>query len=166
MLNWKRIFPYLILNIIVSAVTTLGVLWAWENFRQANNRPASENASAASTAGPSGLVQTTLAPIDQPLVRIEGVYGVNDLQTEYVRLVREGEGDLSLQGWQLKDENDQAFSFPEINFINGAIEIYTQSGPDSVLELHWGLDKAVWRKGETVTVLDPQGNLRASYTIP
>jgi hypothetical protein len=166
MSSWKRLIPYLVLNIIVSALTTLGVLFAWDALHP--HRPAAAPAASAQNpaAQPASVDQSTPIPLDQTVIEVESVFGVGDLQNESVRLVRQGSGDLSMKGWKLKDQHGHVYTFPTIDFINGAIEIRTASGSDTAIELHWGLDTPVWRQGETVTVLDPQGNLRASYKIP
>jgi len=44
--------------------------------------------------------------------------------------------------------------------------VFTHAGADSVIELHWGLDQPIWKSGMTVSLLDPLGNLRASFHIP
>jgi hypothetical protein len=46
------------------------------------------------------------------------------------------------------------------------LRLYTRSGANSVIELYWSLTESVWRSGDTATLLDMQGNLRASYTLP
>jgi hypothetical protein len=159
----KKLFPYILLNVIVSAVTTLAVLMAWDALRSRTSVlavPVSPSATAPVVA------QTTPIPAGQEVIQIESVVGVGDLQNELVRLVRKGSGDLTLEGWTLRDENDHIYTFPKVDFIDGAIEVHTGSGPDQPVELHWGLTAAVWQPGETARVLDPQGVVRASYQIP
>ncbi|MEA4906097.1 MAG: lamin tail domain-containing protein [Chloroflexi bacterium] len=175
MRSWKKLFPFILLNIIVSALTTLGVLWLWDSTQRANLPPV-EPVTAAQTPGASLTGQpvsdpedasATLPPLDEPVLQIQNVFGVGDLDTEVVRLRRLGEGALWLTGWQLQDEDGHTFTFPEL-LLNkdGAVEVYSRSGTDSVVALHWGQDAPIWRTGELVIVLDPQGSLRASYRIP
>lgn len=48
----------------------------------------------------------------------------------------------------------------------GAVNIYTRAGANSVVELYWGLNQAIWKSGITVTLIDAQGMTRGAYTIP
>lgn len=101
------------------------------------------------------------------MIQIQNVFGVGDIDNEVVQLKRAGTGDLWLTGWQLKDQNGHTFTFPKL-LLNkdGAVQVYTRAGPDTVIELHWGLSSAVWHTGELVSLLDPHGVLQASYQIP
>lgn len=100
-------------------------------------------------------------------VQIENVVGAGDLASERVQLKRVGTGDLSLAGWQILDEDGDVFTFPQLNlFESGAVNIYTKAGQDTVVDLYWGLNDPVWRSGETVVLLDNQGNVRATYRVP
>lgn len=59
------------------------------------------------------------------------------------------------------------FNFPQfVLFQGGAVNVYTKAGTNSVLALHWGLGEAVWESGETAILRDPEGNIRASFTVP
>ncbi len=188
---WKRLLFYLVLNAIVSAVTTLTVLSLWDR----NHRPevpviqpvaqlaatltrqVIETRSVTITPIP---VETTpeppanTQPAAQPSpalanggVQIQNVFGVGDLQTEVVLLKRTGEGELWLNGWRLEDESNHRFIFPELMLNkDGAIKIYTKPGTKSVIELHWGLNEPVWSSGELVTLLDQNGSVKATYRIP
>ncbi len=167
MKTWKRLLPYLLINILVSAATTLGVLSWWDTQHPAS-RPGAQAAKTAIASVAHAPVQTpTLPALDAAVIQIQNVYGPGDLDTESVRLQRVGDGELWLTGWQLKDKNGNLYTFPQL-LLNkdGAAEVYTKAGPDSVIELHWGLDKPVWSAGEEVRLLDPEGNLRAKYVIP
>jgi len=159
-----RIFPYLILNIIVSAATILTILWLWDRSRN-NDLTVLTPLLVASTPTPEDI--PTLPPLNQTVILIKNVFGTGDLQNEVVLLNRQGEGELELTGWQLKDGNGHTFTFPKL-ILNqdGAVQVFTHAGADSVIELHWGLDQPIWKSGMTVSLLDPLGNLRASFHIP
>ncbi len=187
---WKRLLFYLILNAIVSAVTTLTVLSLWDR----NHRPevpfiqpvaqlaatvtrqALETQSVTLTPAPnetaaatdSALNVTTPQPApDNSGVQIQNVFGVGDLETEVLLLKRIGDGELWLNGWRLEDENNHRFVFPELMLNkDGAIKVYTKPGTRSVIELHWGLNEPVWSSGELVTLLDQNGSVKATYRIP
>jgi hypothetical protein len=98
---------------------------------------------------------------------ITNIFGAGDLPTERVRLERRGDGDLDLTNWQLQDEDGNIYIVPQlILFPGGGVDIYTRSGVNDVGVLFWGLDDAVWETGEIATLLDDQGNIWATYTVP
>src|SRR5574340_316675 len=167
--TWKRIFPYLILNILVSAATTLIVLVVWDRVQHPTLSASSNNPTgqvSSSTVGSDAARQATLPPLDTPVIRIETVIGAGDLDTETVQLQRTGEGDLQLAGWRLEGGGKE-YVFPDLTLNkNGSIRLYTRAGQNTVIELYWGLDKAAWKPVGTITLYDTAGNERASYTIP
>lgn len=98
---------------------------------------------------------------------INSVISVGDIQAERVFISRTGGGVLLLSGWQLKDEDGNIFQFPDLElFEGGAVNIWTTSGTPTVVDLYWGLSRSVWQAGEMVTLIDDQGNVRATYQIP
>ena len=55
---------------------------------------------------------------------------------------------VSLVGWQLQDQDGNAFTFPALTmFQGGAVTIYTREGISTVVELYWGLDDPIWESG-------------------
>ncbi|NTU75147.1 MAG: lamin tail domain-containing protein [Anaerolineaceae bacterium] len=167
----KNILPFIVLNIIVSVLTTLLVLMIWDRIKQAelpsllpNMATPVANLPVAST---QDLTTSTLPPLDQKLVEISNVMGMGDLKTEVVWLKHTGNGPLDLTGWKLLDENKHEFVFSNFLFYEGAIRIYTAVGDNtSSIDLYWGLAEPIWTSGEKVTLQDPQGNIRATYVIP
>jgi LysM repeat protein len=114
--------------------------------------------------------QFTATPTEQngeAQVIIDSVIGAGDLDTERVMLKRTGTGELSLEGWQLVEEGGLAFTFPQFKlFEGGAVNIYTRAGQSTSMQLFWGLEEPVWQPGELVTVVDHQGQVRATYRVP
>jgi hypothetical protein len=171
MRTFKRILPYLIINILVSAATTLGVLYWWDQNRPVEPSPIlpqlTSIAANPESNPPSPRIIPTPPPLNEPIIEINNVFGVGDLGTEAVRLQRLGEGELWMTGWQLKDSDGNIYIFPEL-LLNkdGAVEVNSRTGTDTVIELHWGLSQAAFRSGEEVSLVDPQGNLRATFLIP
>jgi hypothetical protein len=176
--NLKRLYPYILLNIFISAATTLAVLWWWDKTQRVDIPIAPTTAPAAAlavnpgdAAGPSATespaVQPTLPPLTEPVIKIDNVFGAGDAQNEVVLLTRIGEGELQLAGWKLVAGADQSFTFPELSLNKGgAVQVFTRAGKNTVIELYWGLSDPVWQTGKTVTLLDTAGNVRATYTIP
>jgi LysM repeat protein len=121
-------------------------------------------AEGAPSAGASDL---PVVAMGDPLVQIAYVLGAGDLNSERVRLERTGEGNLSLAGWVLHDENGNQFTFPELSLFPGAVvDLYSGAGRDTVMSLYWGLPEPIWSPGETVTLLDDQARPQATFSIP
>jgi len=103
-------------------------------------------------------------------VTIDSVIGAGDLESERVLLKQRGEGELSLVGWRLEDSDGNIFVFPQfpqlILYKGGAVNVYSKSGSNTVVDLFWGLSTPVWESGDTVTLKDPQGSERAAYQVP
>lgn len=228
MKNWKRLLFYLSINIIVSACTTLAVLYAWDRAKGPLPKellPQKISFSKPATATPPTEIEETPTPGPTPteeffvyqvqagdtfesiaesynmsadeLIAINGftgsqplgvgevlripkhpkgsviisnVIGVGDLETEHVLLEHRGEGDLSLVGWSIKDSEGNVFVFPQFPQLTlyggGAVNIYTKTGTNTVVDLYWNLDRPVWRSGATVILQDNQENVWATYVIP
>lgn len=121
----------------------------------------------ARTASPTPQFSPSpTGPAVEPLPAIAAVIGVGDLTTERV-VLRMPAGQAVLTGWQLKDENGNTFTFPQLTLLaGGQVNVYTRSGQPSVTTLYWGLTQPVWQAGETVSLLDAQGRVISTYTIP
>lgn len=170
----KKLLFYLVLNIIVSAVTILAVLYIWERTQlgsallDASGRPA---ATSAAEGEPLELDIT-----QDLLIQIGAVGGVGNLSTEYVRLTRpngDPEDTVSLEGWRLQDEDSHNFLILEQSGLpsldlhgQGAVNIYSKEGSSNPIELYLGLSDPIWQPGETVTLLDPEGEVHDTYIIP
>jgi LysM repeat protein len=116
----------------------------------------------------STLPTNTPVPLTgESAVMIDSVIGAGDLASERVFLKRVGPGEISLTGWELVAENGETFIFPQlILFESGAVFIHTKEGQTTAVALYWGLDHAVWKSGETVVLIDDQGEVHSSYQIP
>lgn len=100
-------------------------------------------------------------------VIIDSVIGAGDLASERIFLKRVGPGEISLTGWELVAENGETFTFPQlILFESGAVFIHTREGQTTAVALYWELDHAVWKSGDTVVLIDDQGEVHTSYQIP
>lgn len=116
---------------------------------------------------PDLITQTQLPPGSPLQVEIDTVVGAGVLEDERVLVKYTGEGQLSLENWWIEDQEGSLFVFPRLNlFQDGAVSVYTKSGVDTVVELYWGLEEPVWEEGETVTLRDPEGEIRSTYQIP
>jgi len=134
--------------------------------------PVTPEAGPSNTPTPTNTPapQTSITPSNPPQearLIINAVIGPGDLASEHVFITRTGDGQLSLAGWQLKDENGNVFVFPQLQlYKDGAVNVWTTSGVNTVVDLYWGLSSAVWSSVEKVTLLDKEGKERATYTVP
>jgi hypothetical protein len=159
----RKLFYYLLLNIFVSATVTGGILFWYDRNYRASLPAVPQSAPAVGAAEPV----STLNPQDDIPVKISSVVGAGTLSSEIVVVKFEGEGQLDLASWQLKDEDGNIFKFPKLTlYPNGAVQIHTAIGTDTVIDLYWGIGEAVWSSGENARLFDAQGNLRAVYRVP
>jgi hypothetical protein len=131
--------------------------------------PSEESAADESPTATQPAPQNTSPPPNagEARVIIDSVIGAGDLDSERVFLKRDGSGEISLQGWQLISESGDTFTFPQISlFESGALYIYSKSGLTSVVALYWELDHPVWEPGDTVLLVDNEGQTQATYQIP
>ena len=158
----RKLIQYLLINIFVSASVTGGILfWYDRNYRAVSQSAVAQAPSAGNASASSTDLQTDIP------VKISSVVGAGTLTSEIVVVKFEGTGELDLASWQLKDENGNTFTFPKITlYPNGAVQVHTNTGTDSVIDLYWGLGDAVWSSGENARLIDSQGNLRAVYRVP
>jgi hypothetical protein len=183
----SNLLLYIVLNIIVSAATTLAVLTLWDNARRAEVPPPLSGLAVEQVAGaaeaqdastveavnatqPEPVLTPTLPPLDKPVIQISAVIGVGDLSQEFVLLKRLGEGNLLMTGWSLSGERGSIFIFPaqpELTlYKDGAVQIYTKTGDDTATEVYWDREAPAWESGETLTLLDSNGAERSSYVVP
>jgi len=175
----KRLIFYLLLNVILSACTILTILWIWDrpgkpiqNFLAGNANGASGTGiPVLNTPGSSSIQPTTLptkiSKYPEGLISITGIIGSGSLADEKVTLVRQGTGELSLSGWKLEDSDGNTFVFPDlILYENGAINVFSGAGMNTVIDLYWNKTRSVWQEGETATLKDPAGKTQATYKIP
>ncbi len=158
----RKLFYYLLLNVFVSACVTGTILFWYDRNYRAVNQPSVQQA----VSGDSEPV-STINPQTDIEVKISSVVGAGTLSSEIVVVKFEGEGQLDLASWQLKDEDGNTFKFPKITlYPNGAVQIHTITGTDTVIDLYWGIGDAIWSSGENASLFDAQGNLRAVYRVP
>jgi hypothetical protein len=176
MRSWKRLAFYLLLNIAVSAATTLAVLSYWDNGRllrpagESTPRPpaAAVTSRPAETSRPAAPRPTAAEGIGgQQAIRIQSVVGAGDLVNETVILALSGEGEISLEGWSLEDDQGNRYVFPQLLLnTGGQVTVHSARGMDTATDLYWGRGATIWQSGTVISLLDPGGSLNAAYTIP
>jgi len=116
------------------------------------------------------------APTPQPVesenavvgqIEIVSVVGIGDLNSERLIVGETGGGKHSLAGWQIRDEDDNVYTFPQATlYENGQIVINSKAGVDNPLELFWGLTEPAWQSGERISLLDSKGQEQAFFQVP
>jgi hypothetical protein len=164
-MNYRRLFLYLLLNVFISACVTGAILFWYDRNYRATLIIAPQ--AVAPVKGETVAPLETLPPDAEVPVEIVSVVGAGNLSAEVVVVRYNGEGELGLANWQLKDDNGNTFTFPQLTlYKNGAVQVHTASGSDTVVDLYMGLRDPIWESGEVAKLFDPQNNLRASYRVP
>ena len=169
----SRILLFILLNIIVSAATTLAVLWLWE---RAHPLPEVRTTDSESPPSPNALIPGAAPDQAEPEVEfsnqdinidIRTIVGAGDLAVEYVEIINRGDNPADLTAWQLRDENENEFTFPALILnSSGAIKVLSKTGTNTVIELYWQADTPIWQSGETARLINTSGELMATYSIP
>jgi hypothetical protein len=108
----------------------------------------------------------TLDPNAEIDIEIVSVIGAETFEAEMVLLRYKGEGELDLVGWKLEDEDKNIYDFPQLTlYPEGAVQVHTMAGQNTVVDLYWGLRQSVWESGEKVSLIDSQGIERATYMV-
>lgn len=161
----RKLISYLLLNVFISACVTAAILfWYDRNYRSVSM---SAVQPAAPLANQPVAAQATLNPqVDIP-VEIVSVIGAGTLNAEWVVVSYKGKDPINLANWELRDSDRNVFVFPQLVLhTNGAVQVHTASGTNTVIDLYWGEGDPVWQSGEEAQLYDPSGNLRAKYKVP
>lgn len=162
----RRLLLYLLLNVVVSVCVTSAILfWYDRNYRSVSQSavlPAApllnQNVSAS---------QPAFDPQEDIPVEIVSVIGAGTLNAEWVVVSYTGDDQINLANWELRDEDKNVFVFPQLVLHpNGAVQIHTVSGTNTVIDLYWDKSNPVWESGEEAQLVDPGGNVRAKYKVP
>lgn len=150
----RRLLVYVVVNVIISALTTLIVMALWTNYTL-SEQPQFGSAASNSPAPSTGELTIT------------AIIGAGDLANERVAIEHTGSQDVTLAGWRLRDQNGNEYRFPALVLHPGAsVDVFTGQGENSASGLYWGRMVAVWATGEEATLLDASGNVQATYTVP
>jgi Lamin Tail Domain len=162
----RRLLIYLLLNVFISVCVTSAILFWYDRNYRSVSISAVQPAAQSLKQGVS-VQQATLNPqIDIP-VEIVSVIGAGTLNAEWVVVTYKGEDQLNLANWELRDEDRHVFVFPQLVLHpNGAVQIHTASGTNTVIDLYWGESEPVWQSGEMAQLFDLSGNKRADYKVP
>lgn len=111
---------------------------------------------------------------DRPVVRVSEIEfdpaGPDDdaLDEEFVTIVNEGYGRVSISNWVLRDEsssNRLAFPSGTVLAVGDSVTVVTGCGENTSGTIYWCRDTPVWSNGgDTVIVNDTLGNAVIWYT--
>ncbi|MEZ0395348.1 MAG: lamin tail domain-containing protein [Anaerolineales bacterium] len=156
----RRLFPYLLLNVLVSAVVTGSILYFYDRAYRAD-------------CGRAPLIPTLPLPAnatplaDQVHVDIVSIIGAGSPVSEIVVIQNNGQEAVVLTGWRLQDSDGAVYLFPQLTLHPGAsVQVHTASGTDTAIDLYWGGSTSLWQAGEIASLYDSQGILRALYRVP
>lgn len=100
-------------------------------------------------------------------VEVAAVSGVGDLANEQVIVANESDLAFSLQGWKVEREGGPAYTFGNVPlFPGGSVRLRSGAGADTTVDLFWNQPSPVWQSGAVVRLLNAQGNVVSSYTVP
>jgi hypothetical protein len=161
----RNLLLYLLLNVVISACVAGAILfWYDRNYRVATLSPIQPIVPLTSQeSGPS----VTSDPNMKYSVEIVSIIGAGMLDAESATIRNTGEAALNLSGWQLKDSDKNVFVFPNLTLnTGGAVRVHTGLGTDNVIDLYWNSANPIWQSGEDAQLIDRNGNVQASYTVP
>lgn len=170
----SRLIIFILLNIIISGLTTLVVIMLWERTHP-RATVETESISEIITSPDAELSvenpETAITFVKEDIsVTIYTVVGAGNLDAEYVEIRNLSNGPVDPAGWQLVDEDGHVFIFPSspswVLNSGGAVKILSKKGNNSVIELFWQSDEPIWQSGETAILIDADGNTIATYSIP
>lgn len=161
-MNRRRLVFYLLLNVFISACVTGAILFWYDRNYRATVLPQPVLPVQGDIVPTESLTQGEDIPVE-----IVSVVGAGTLAAEVVVVRYNGEGELGLANWQLKDDDGNRYTFPQLMlYTDGAVQVHTDSGTNTVVDLYWGLRDPVWESGEMAELYDPQNKLRAIYRVP
>ncbi len=102
------------------------------------------------------------------IVEITAVIGVGQLEDEAVQIRNRGNDSVALLGWKLADSTNRVYIFGQATLFGGGTDVlvHTMQGVNGPTDFYWGLSEATWQPGETVTLLDAEDSIVATYVIP
>lgn len=164
----KKPLLFIMLNIFISAVTTVIVLIIWD----ASHKTAEPQPSDA--GGPAHAINLsecdgTIPEGSEVLLEVVNATGIGDIKKEEITIQYSGADTVCLNGWVIKGRGNNEYAFPKFYqlFTEGVqIKLRSRVGEDTALELYWDLVEAAWSPGEVINVVDAQGSIHSTFVIP
>ncbi|MFN8488660.1 MAG: LysM peptidoglycan-binding domain-containing protein [Caldilineaceae bacterium] len=139
----------------------------------AANPPATPTASTAAsdttTVNSTPVVTPTVAstPTTPAGLQIETVDGAGNLPSEAVLIVNNSDVAYNLQGWRLERQDGPAYTFGAVQLFQGSsVWVHSTEGADTTIALYWKQSNPVWQSGAVARLVNPQGEVVASFKVP
>lgn len=89
----------------------------------------------------------------------------DDALDEYVTIRNQFGVYIPLEGWTLRDDNQNVFTFPRYTLVSWAsVNVWTKDGVIDPENLYWGRSEPVWNDyGDCAYLRDQNGILKDSY---
>ncbi|MEM7028260.1 MAG: LysM peptidoglycan-binding domain-containing protein [Chloroflexota bacterium] len=124
------------------------------------------NITIKPTSSATPIPTASPAPAGQVAVQISNVLGYGQVEEEVITIINQGPG-INLSGWQLKGSRLGSYAFPNLFLWNGgSVRIHTRVGANTPSDLYWRQDQAYWFSGDTVTLVNANGDTISQYIIP
>ena len=163
-MTFRKILPYLLLNVAISAATMLIVILIWNATHPAAVFTGNMDELLA-TSSPAEQVE--LPPLDQKSIEIVSVFLPGEVNYEKISLKNVSKNPLDLSGWVLLNEEGDQFTFPELTlYPEGAVDVYSKAGVNTAVELFWKASHAIWHSGGNAVLQDSESQERFRYAIP
>lgn len=129
--------------------------------------PAPPEAEATQPTEPPQPLDTQLPTGGEAIVEIAGVVGTGEVDEEAILIKNSGDMPIALLGWRLTDEDGRAYTFGQVTLFGegAAITLHSGRGVEGPADLYWGFDESILRPGETVTLVDDEGNVQATFVV-
>jgi LysM repeat protein len=118
----------------------------------------------------AGEARDTPADAVEPAVegvQIAAVTAAGDLANEVVQLANESDTAVNLQGWRLELLNGPAYTFGNVPlFPGGGVRVHSAPGVDTTLDLYWNRSEPAWQSGSLAQLVNAQGIVVNTYTVP
>ena len=118
---------------------------------------------------PAGGVVATVAPTSAPGqgLRIGALETPGNLLSEAVSLINDSNLAINLQGWKLERVGGPAYEIGSVSvFPGGSLWIHSRSGENTSVALFWGQAEPIWQSGAEARLVNPQGDVIATYSVP
>ncbi len=153
----RPLFPYLLLNIFVSALVTGTIIFFYDRAHKADCLASQPSLSAVTSDSGENI-------------SITGVIGAGTVGDERVIIQNTGTDKILLTGWTLADNKGLTYNFPhspELTLYPGAsLQVHTKAGTDEPSDVYWSRTEPVWSSGELAVLYDPNNIARAFYRVP
>ncbi len=170
MKKWMKLLLYIIINILISGLTILGVLWVWEKYHSVPCKiaPLSEVTTQVAGIPEEPDVEPTTQPDYSMIdVIIDGVFGAGQYNLERILIKNRSKESVNLLNWKIENAKAGDFTFPSLVLNEGgAVNVLSHSGNNTVIELFWGSTQPIWQPGDSVKLIDPSGQIHVTYQIP